>query len=126
MKQFISFLMMFLSLLIGFQQAIIVINFQLNQKTIERELCINKLKPQMHCYGVCQLKKRLKDAEQANSKSTETHHKVEMLQLQSRDFDLESPISQMQIRKQIHQIGFYASPHPKIFVPPPSPGSTKA
>lgn len=41
----ISGLLMLLSVLIGFQQAIIVMHFKLNQERIEKEFCENKNKP---------------------------------------------------------------------------------
>lgn len=42
--------------------------FEINQKYIAAELCINKDKPQLHCNGQCYLMKKLKQAEDKEQK----------------------------------------------------------
>jgi hypothetical protein len=45
-------------------QLFVYAGFELNQKYIATELCVNRDKPQMHCNGKCYLMRKLKQAEQ--------------------------------------------------------------
>ncbi|OKS85582.1 hypothetical protein [Mucilaginibacter polytrichastri] len=45
-----------------FSQYFIVAGFDLNQKYIAAQLCVNKSRPWMHCNGHCYLMKKLKQA----------------------------------------------------------------
>ncbi|NLR80350.1 hypothetical protein [Chitinophaga eiseniae] len=62
----------FLGLLLqNFSKSLIVVQFQVNQAFIARELCENRNKPQMHCNGRCHLKKELdRDARQEKNNNT--------------------------------------------------------
>lgn len=44
--------------------------YQLNQKHITAQYCINKNKPKLHCNGRCYLMKQLKKTEQNEQKNT--------------------------------------------------------
>lgn len=48
--------------------AVLVLEFRLNQQEIERLYCVNKAKPQLHCHGKCHLKKQLLENNDRNNK----------------------------------------------------------
>jgi hypothetical protein len=45
-------------------QLFVYAGFQLNQKYIAAELCVNKNRPELHCNGKCYLMSKLRQAEQ--------------------------------------------------------------
>lgn len=59
MKVVSRVLLIVLSLLTGFQQALIFVHFKLNREAIEQAFCVNKDKPDLQCHGTCYLKKQL-------------------------------------------------------------------
>lgn len=48
----------------NFSNSLIYAGFDLNQKYIAEQLCVNKDKPEMHCNGKCYLAKKIKQAEE--------------------------------------------------------------
>ncbi|MGY4386135.1 hypothetical protein ACVWYN_003185 [Pedobacter sp. UYP24] len=62
--------------------------FEVNQKYIASELCINKDKPQMHCNGKCYLMKKLKQAQDKEQKQERQSQ-----QSQLPDVFIEMPVS---------------------------------
>ena len=53
-----------------FNKAIVLLDFQVNQKFIATELCENRIKPKCCCHGKCFLKKQLqKDEAEKNGPS---------------------------------------------------------
>jgi hypothetical protein len=50
-----------------FNKWIVIIDFTINQKVIAKELCENKSRPEMHCNGKCQFKKRVAQTEDESS-----------------------------------------------------------
>jgi hypothetical protein len=56
-----------------FTQVYYLIDYQLRKDFIAKVLCINKQKPQLNCNGKCFLAKRLKTAEEQESK---TQHNI--------------------------------------------------
>lgn len=65
----------------SFRKAVIVVNFYANQEYIAKNLCENRDKPMMHCYGRCQLRKRLnREADQdKNNAGQRAENKQEVL-----------------------------------------------
>jgi len=118
-KQVFSVLMMALSLLIGFQQAIIVTHFKLNQEAIEQEFCINRNKPQLQCHGTCHLKKQLRKAENTDPTSISIYQRVDMLPISSTEFEARSLIIEIRNDIPIYKEIPYMEPDMEIFVPPP-------
>jgi hypothetical protein len=51
-----------------FSRDLVLIHFEMNQKKIAEQQCVNKDKPWMHCNGRCYLMKKLKQAEDHESK----------------------------------------------------------
>ncbi|VTR35104.1 hypothetical protein [Sphingobacterium thalpophilum] len=119
MKQVFSVLMMLLSLLIGFQQAILVMHFKLNQVAIEKAFCVNKNKPEMQCHGICHLKKQLQKMENSDSDSIGVYQRVDMLPISSTEFETRRLTVEIwngiPMYKEVH----YTEPYREIFVPPP-------
>jgi hypothetical protein len=60
-------------------QLFVYAGFELNQKYIATELCVNRDKPQMHCNGKCYLMRKLKQAEQ-KEKAHENENQRPVLQ----------------------------------------------
>jgi len=55
-------------LLYFYRSALPYIEYKINQKYIEENLCENEDKPWMHCHGKCYLKKQIKKAEKHKKK----------------------------------------------------------
>ena len=49
----------------------VMLDFYINQEFIAKNLCVNRDKPQMHCNGHCQLKRRLTEEERKEQESPE-------------------------------------------------------
>jgi len=118
MKQVFSVLIMVLSLLIGFQQAIIVMHFKLNQEAIEQAFCINKSQPKLQCHGTCHLKKRLQETENTNQSSISMYQKVDMLPFSFIGFKAINSAIEIGANIPFYQEVFYVAPCREIFVPP--------
>ncbi|RQP18446.1 MAG: hypothetical protein EAS52_05465 [Parapedobacter sp.] len=119
MKQVVNVLMIALSLLIGFQQAIVVMHFNLNQKAIEQEFCINKNEPGLQCHGTCYLKKQLQKTGNADPASIGIYKRVDMLPISSTEFETLNLTVEIRSNLSIHKEVHYMEPCREIFVPPP-------
>lgn len=111
--------MMALSLLIGFQQAIIVMHFKLNQETIEQKFCINKNKPELQCHGICHLKKQLQGTEKSDSASISIYQRVDMLSISVMEFKANNSVIGIRANTSIYKEARYMEPYREVFVPPP-------
>ncbi len=60
MQRLISYILIFIYVLIIISPAIPLADYIINYKYISQELCENKDKPLMHCNGKCHLKKEIK------------------------------------------------------------------
>lgn len=60
-------------LLQTFSKVLILVDYQANKEYIRAVLCINRDKPKLGCEGKCQLTKKLKEQEQNEKKSRDTH-----------------------------------------------------
>lgn len=71
----------------GFSRFFVYAGFQLNQKYIAANLCINKDKPWLHCNGKCYFMKKIKQAEEKEkseeSQSQKNHIQETFFQLGS-------------------------------------------
>ena len=63
-----------------------MVDFVVNQKQIEKELCINKSKPELNCHGKCELNKRLDNIEKINSNSEKTSEKISLRTLLKQEY----------------------------------------
>lgn len=63
-KRFVIFCVLFALISSHFSQFFTYTGFEVNQKYIAENLCVNKSKPWMHCNGRCYLMKKLKQAEE--------------------------------------------------------------
>lgn len=119
MKQVFSILMMVLSLLVGFQQAIIVMHFKLNQEAIEREFCINKSKPELECHGTCHLKKQLHETGNPDPASIGIYQRLDMFPISSIKFEVRNVIIEIWNNLPTYKAIRYTEPYSEIFLPPP-------
>jgi len=110
---------MLLSVLIGFQQAIIVMHFKLNQEKIEKAYCENKNKPEMQCHGLCHLKKQLEDQENSETATLKNYPRVDMLVASDFEFILSNSDSEYNEVITAYQEVYYKEPSREIFIPPP-------
>ncbi|WP_313190074.1 hypothetical protein [Sphingobacterium sp.] len=115
----ISGILMLLSVLIGFQQAIIVMHFKLNQEKIEKAYCENKNKPEMQCHGLCHLKKQLEDQENSETATLKNYPRVDMLVASDFEFILSNSDSEYNEVITAYQEVYYKEPSREIFIPPP-------
>jgi hypothetical protein len=74
----ISILLLFGLLTSNFANLFVFAGFELNQKYIAAELCVNKNRPEMHCNGKCYLMKKLKQAEDKEQKQERQSQKTQI------------------------------------------------
>jgi hypothetical protein len=119
MKIVYSVLLMMLSLLIGFQQAIIIMHFKLNRDAIEQRYCINKNKPGLQCHGACHLKKQLQETENPESASISIYPKIDIFPVSIAAFEVKYSTIEMLNEIPVYKETRYMEPYREIFVPPP-------
>jgi len=119
MRQVFSVVMMILTLLVGFQQALIVLHFKLNQQQIAREWCINRDKPTVHCEGTCFLKRQLKEASTQETTTIKNYPRLDMLFVMQDLFLSQWVEPTMRKEKIGYKEVAYTAPYREIFVPPP-------
>ncbi|SEG71934.1 hypothetical protein [Sphingobacterium lactis] len=124
MRKVCCIFLMLLSLLMGFQQAIVIVHFKLNQQTLEEQFCINKNRPEMNCHALCFLKKKLRNQGDATSNSLSNYKKIDLMHTEL--FGLKSEVFGTQMN-QIHipyGVPVYTGPVPEVRIPPPISRST--
>ena len=109
---------MVLSLLIGFQQIIIIMHFKLNQDAIEQQFCINKNTPELECHGTCHLKKQLKESENKDT-AIPKYQRVDMFTNGITSLATKNIGTEIQVKIYIYRIILYMQPFLKILLPPP-------
>lgn len=119
MKIVYSVLLLVLSLLIGLQQAIIVVHFKLNRDAIEERFCTNKNKPELQCHGTCHLKKQLQEAENAASASLSIYPKIDMVPALLTEWEIKHSITKILSETPIYKEILYVAPCREVIVPPP-------
>ena len=62
------FSLILITLLANFSHFFVFAGFELNQKYIAENLCVNKNRPWLHCDGRCYLMKKIKQAEENEKK----------------------------------------------------------
>lgn len=79
-KHLIAILVIFSLALQSFRHYTLLAEFYLNQDYIAKYLCENRDKPQLHCNGKCQLKKKLQnEQQQQNSNRTDNKETAPVL-----------------------------------------------
>jgi|GEM_PF-332694 len=120
MKAAFSAIWITLSLLIGFQQALIFMHFKLNRKIIEQEFCVNKSRPELQCHGTCFLKKLMKKAnEGAESDSYIIYPWIEALPASDKYFEMKTVLPEMQNQIPFYKKIIYSDPGRETITPPP-------
>ncbi|MBK0370447.1 hypothetical protein [Flavobacterium agrisoli] len=120
MKNVFSITMIFLFLLVSFQQALILVHFELNQKSIEADFCVNKNKPELQCHGKCHLKKELEKSDKSDLELKSIGKKIEVFLHSNTEFYI-----QLQPLFRIKEESFYKEKkllmtHFEILHPPPN------
>ncbi|MFV0530678.1 MAG: hypothetical protein ACK5MD_04495 [Flavobacteriales bacterium] len=118
MKKVFGVLLTILILLIGFQQAIIVTHFKLNQKDIEEKFCINKNKPELQCHGKCYLKNKLQKTNNSEPTFNNIYQKIDLLPVTTFKFKEKLPIK-IKSRKFTYGTIHYVEPCQEVLEPPP-------
>ncbi len=119
MKKVFSITMTMLFLLVAFQQALIIVNFKLNQKEIEKEFCVNKDKPERQCHGKCHLKKELQKTDNTDLELTGISKKIDIILNTNYDFTVSFPETILCDKVSIYKELRLVEPYLEIFVPPP-------
>lgn len=116
----LSSLLILLTLLIGFQQAIMILQFKINQQQIEAVYCTNKNKPELACHGTCFLKKKLAESREKQADQQIINPIIHliltepMLKLDASVFDLPKKI------RYIFPEKLNTPPILEVFIPPPT------
>ncbi|MGM1431127.1 hypothetical protein ACS126_17870 [Sphingobacterium lactis] len=124
MRKLCCIFLMLLSLLMGFQQAIVIVHFKLNQQALEEQFCVNKNRPEMNCHALCFLKKKLRNQDKGASNGLSNYKKVDLMQIEF--IVLRSEVFE-HLRKQIlflYAVPVYSGPVPEVRIPPPIRRST--
>jgi hypothetical protein len=74
----ISILLLFSLISSNFANLFVFAGFELNQKYIAAELCVNKNRPELHCNGQCYLMKKLKQAQDKEQKQERQSQKTQI------------------------------------------------
>lgn len=88
--------------------------FYANQNYIEKNLCINRDKPWMHCDGHCQLNKKLSDDDQRDAQAPVQRMASEMSVLFFAPVSFQSVI--FQIADTVPLNGYYIPIAPQTFI----------
>lgn len=119
MKIAFGVLLMVLSLLTGFQQAVTVVHFKLNQEVIEQKFCINKSKPALQCHGSCHLKKQLEETENSGATSIGIYPRIDMFTVSVTQWEIKNATTSIRNKTFIYKERFYTAPYIEVLVPPP-------
>lgn len=121
MQKALGIWMAALCLLITFQQALIVLHFELNREAIEIAFCINKNNPSAKCHGSCHLKKQLQKTQGAKETATINYSKIDIFILAKYSIKIENVLSRNGKPASMHPDTFYKEPFREIWAPPPNP-----
>ena len=90
MKSFISILLSLIIFGASFQNSLYFIDYQINKDYYEA-LCINKQKPELDCYGKCQVKKEAQKEDSPIS-NIKYSFEVNILPVKSTEFIIKKPL----------------------------------
>lgn len=119
MVRVFSVFLIVLSLFLGFQQAIIVMHFKLNQERIEKAYCVNKNRPGMECHGLCHLRKQLDSQEQSDAANIKNYPRVELFVVSVFEYKIDETEIESAEEIILYQEENYKEPMREIFIPPP-------
>lgn len=119
MQRAFSIIMSFLFLLVISQQAVIIVNFKLNQQIITNQFCINKDKPELHCNGKCHLTKELKKSEHPDSKKIINTKNFDLTLNSNTAYHIEIVNISKNKNPVIYIEYHHTTPYLEVFVPPP-------
>jgi len=120
LRKAVAYLLMFLSLLIGFQQAIMILQFKINQQQLEEIYCINKNAAELACHGECFLKKKLAEANDNQAEQTMISPIIHLIFTEAM-VKLAAWFFTLPARGVfLAQIPPYTSPSLEVLIPPPN------
>ena len=119
MRSVFSFIMTLIFLFVVSQQAVVIMNFKLNQKAIIEQFCINKSKPELQCNGKCHLTKELQETEDTPSEKIINTRNFDLAF--SSNFEIELKIPKISKKRElvIYKEFQHTEPYLEILVPPP-------
>lgn len=118
MKVVTSSLLILLTVLVNFQQSLIVMHFKINRDTIEHVYCENKEGSASACHGLCYLKKQLEKTESSDFPAY-AYAKMAMLPVEKPDFPLANVWSEIKKEHSREPMLLYNNPSVKKRSKPP-------
>lgn len=106
-----------LSLSIGFQQALTIACFKLNQKRIEHSFCVNKEDVDRHCKGTCFLQKQLDGSEKPAP--LQSQKKMDVFQIGLTAFKIKNTKDGEDKKAPPYKNRYYQEPCLDVLLPPP-------
>lgn len=105
----------------SFTNSILILAFDLNQKYIATELCVNKNDPHSHCNGHCYLSRQLQKEENSNTPISGSSKEKNEIQLFCNDIpDIITVQSHLATNTHTHNYFFTAQDYENSFFHPPS------
>jgi|GEM_PF-5936733 len=115
----VCILMMNLTIVLGFQPAIMVGHFRQHREALAAEFCVNADQTELQCEGLCYLKKQLeKTGDTDSNRSAYPHVDLWMSALPTVD-PIGNPVNVRHASSDRHCA--YQSPFLAVAVPPPMP-----
>lgn len=74
----IAILLLLCSVSVSLSGFFVFAGFEMNQRYIAKELCVNRDKPQLHCNGKCYLMRKLKQAQDKEQKQEQQFQKIQL------------------------------------------------
>jgi hypothetical protein len=74
----VAILLLFCSVSLNLSHLAVFAGFGINKSYIIKELCINRNKPKLNCYGKCYLMKKLKQAQEKEQKQENHFQKIQL------------------------------------------------
>lgn len=74
----IAILLLLCSVSVSLSGFFVFAGFEMNQRYIAKELCVNRDKPQLHCNGKCYLMRKLKQAQDKEQKQEQSFQKIQL------------------------------------------------
>ncbi len=98
--------------------ALVFIDYYANKAAYEK-ICINKMRPMMHCNGKCQMMKKLREQEKKQDQQQESNIKLEVLSSASYfELPIHAPEQRIKTSFPTQHIGQVVDQSYRIFHPP--------
>jgi len=122
MKLVLTSILMLLVFIQSFSNWFIFLEYQSNKSFIAEKLCINKLRPKLHCNGKCQMMKKIAEQEEQNSSSSGNQPRLKYPEIAIHDNNvllLRNDFNEItSAYSNFFQVRTYSAPFKAIFHPP--------